>query len=89
MYPTIDTLKTGQRIKELMILNHLTPLDIQEYLNLSCVQSVYRWFSGRSIPTIDHFYALSYLFGVPVDDMIIGDKYNHCTKLHFTFQLCH
>ncbi len=89
MYPTIDTQKTGQRIKELMILNHLTPLDIQDYLSLSCVQSIYRWFSGRSIPTIDHFYALSYLFNVSIDDIIIGDKSNYSTKLYFSFQFCH
>ncbi|MCD7808231.1 MAG: helix-turn-helix domain-containing protein [Erysipelotrichaceae bacterium] len=88
MYPTIDTQKTGQRIKELMILNHLTPLDIQEYLSLSCVQSIYRWFSGRSIPTIDHFYALSYLFNVSIDDIIIGDKSNYSTKLYLSFQFC-
>ncbi|MCD7949904.1 MAG: helix-turn-helix domain-containing protein [Erysipelotrichaceae bacterium] len=79
--------KTGQRIKELMVLNHLTPLDIQKYLSLSCVQSIYRWFSGRSIPTIDHFYALSYLFNVLIDEIIIGDKNDCYKKLYFVIEL--
>ena len=33
--------------------------DIQEYLNLASVQSVYNWCNGINMPTIDNLYALS------------------------------
>ena len=74
MFPLIDKEKTGKKIKELMLINGYTPKDMQTYLNLSCVQSVYHWFDGSSIPTIDNLYALSELFHVTIDEMIRGNS---------------
>jgi hypothetical protein len=36
--------------------------DIQGFLELSTSQSIYHWFDGRNLPTIDNLYALSELF---------------------------
>ena len=74
MYPTIDKYETGKRIKALMDANGYSVRDIQEYLRLACVQSVYHWLDGKSLPTVDNFYALSVLFNVSVDSMICGNK---------------
>ena len=70
MFPVIDKKMTGKCLKKLMRQNGLTPKDIQRYLSLSCVQTVYRWFSGVNIPSIDNLYALSQLYGVEVDGMV-------------------
>lgn len=72
MYPTIDMKATGIRMRQLMDERGLTVKDIRRYLNLASVQSIYHWLNGQSMPTIDHFYALSALFGTSVDSMIIG-----------------
>ena len=42
--------ETGLRISELC---GLTIKDIQHYLNLGSVQSVYHWLNGISLPTVD------------------------------------
>lgn len=73
-YPTINMKATGIRLRKLMKQNKLSPKEIQEYLGLSCVQSVYRWLNGCSMPTVDHLYALSELFQIPMDHMIIGNR---------------
>lgn len=73
-YPTIDVKQTARRINFFMRYRHLKPTDIQEYLGLACVQTVYRWLSGTNIPSVDNLYALSSLFGVKVDEMLAGDK---------------
>lgn len=73
-YPVIDVAKTGQNIKRIMQLKGLTVKDIQEYLELSTPQSIYHWFDGRNLPTIDNLYALSELFHLPVDTMLIGNR---------------
>ena len=52
----------------------ITPKDVQEYLGLGCVQSVYRWFDGVNMPTIDNLYALSGLFQVPMDAIVRGNR---------------
>lgn len=53
---------------------HYSVKDIKEYLNLTCVQSVYHWIEGKSLPSVDNLYALSTLFNVKIDDMICGNR---------------
>lgn len=52
----------------------LTVKDIQEYLELSTPQSIYHWFDGRNLPTLDNPYALSELFEVPLDLLVCGNR---------------
>lgn len=52
----------------------ITASDVQGYLNLACVQSVYRWMAGINIPTVDNLYALSQLLQVPIDQLICGSR---------------
>ena len=76
MYPIIDKKKTAERLKRMMNLSGKTPVDIQEYLGLSCVQTVYRWLEGINIPSVDNLYALSQMFNIPMDAMIGGNRKN-------------
>ena len=73
-YPTLDILKIGQKIKQIMIQQNYTVQDIQKYLGLTTPQSIYHWFSGRNMPSIDNLYALSGLFHIPVDAMLCGNR---------------
>lgn len=74
MFPVIDKERTGKRLSHLMKTNGVTPKDIQDYLSLSCVQTVYRWMKGINVPSIDNLYALSQMFQVSVDEMLIGNR---------------
>lgn len=73
-YPVIDKKRTAERINFFMRYNRIKPTDIQKYLGLTCVQTVYRWLDGTNIPSIDNLYALSQLFGVKVDDILAGNR---------------
>lgn len=73
-YPVIDMKGTGQNIKALMQENGLTVKHIQEYLELGTPQSIYHWFEGRNLPTVDNLYALSGLFHVSVDALLRGNR---------------
>ena len=59
MFPIIDKRKTGINIRRIMDMRGLTVKDVQEYLELGSVQSIYHWINGISMPTIDNLYALS------------------------------
>jgi transcriptional regulator with XRE-family HTH domain len=78
-YPVIDVLRTGQNIKRIMQANGLTVKDIQEFLELSTPQSIYHWFDGRNMPTIDNLYALSALFHLSVDALLKGNRKDEYT----------
>ncbi len=71
-YPTLDIAATGQRIAELMRIREFCAKDIQEYLGLSAPQAVYKWLWGVSLPSIDNLFALSKLFEIPIDTMLVG-----------------
>ncbi|MCI8297966.1 MAG: helix-turn-helix transcriptional regulator [Lachnospiraceae bacterium] len=72
--PQIDIYKTGQNIKHIMGMRGMAVKDVQEYLGLAAVQSIYHWFAGRCLPTVDNLYALSELLDVPMDDLVCGDR---------------
>ena len=84
MYPIIDKEKTGLRIQNFMKLKNITAKDIQESLGLTCVQAVYHWINGRCLPSFENLYALSELFEVPMDMLIVGNRSNQLIQLKFT-----
>ena len=80
-YPRIDVYKTGQNIRRIMLKKGMTVRDVQEYLGLSAPQSIYHWFDGRSLPTVDNLYALSGLFQMPVDLLLCGNRERYCGSM--------
>ena len=70
-YPKINLKLTGQRLKEECQRQNYTVKDIQELLQLGACQSIYAWFSGRSLPTLDNMYALSRILGKTIDELIV------------------
>ena len=73
-YPVIDIIATGKNIKNIMQSRNITVKDIQQFLGLETPQSVYHWLNGRNMPTIDNLYALSELFQMTIDAIIIGNR---------------
>ena len=82
MFPMIDKKETGINLRRIMDMRGITARDVQEYLELGCVQSVYRWLDGINMPTIDNLYALSELFQVPIDDIVRGNRAPILQNLH-------
>lgn len=74
MIPIIDKKETGIHLRRIMDAKGMSVKDVQHYLGLGSVQSVYHWLNGISLPTIDNLYALSELFQMPVDDMLCGSR---------------
>lgn len=71
-YPTINMKMTGYNLKTICKDKNITIKDIQAFLSLSCVHTIYKWFRGESLPSIDHLYALQELLSVSINEMIVG-----------------
>lgn len=69
--PTIDMVKTGEKIENLRKGKGLTVSELQDYLGFNTPQSIYKWQKGKVVPTVDHLVALSSLFKVAIDEIII------------------
>jgi len=74
MFPIISKRDTGVNLRRIMDMRGVTAKEVQEYLGLGCVQSVYRWIDGINMPTIDNLYALSELLQVPIDAIVCGNR---------------
>ena len=74
MIPIIDKRQTGINLRKLMDARGYTVKDVQQYLGLGSVQSVYHWLNGLSMPSIDNLYALSELLQVPIDAIVRGNR---------------
>ncbi|MBQ8316454.1 MAG: helix-turn-helix transcriptional regulator [Lachnospiraceae bacterium] len=74
MFPLINKRETGIRLRQIIDRLGFSARDVQEYLGLGCVQSVYRWLDGHSMPTVDNLYALSELFQMPMDEIVCGNR---------------
>ncbi len=74
MFPLINKRETGINLRRIMDMRGFSAKDVQEYLGLGCVQSVYRWLDGINMPTIDNLYALSELFQLPIDSIVRGNR---------------
>lgn len=70
-YPVIDVDRTGRQLKRACEARNITVREIQEFLGLAARQSIYGWFQGRTLPSLDNFYAISCYLGLRMDEMVI------------------
>ena len=73
-YPIIDQDKTGKNIYKLCKKKGITANKIREFMNFACNQTIYRWFHGKALPSLDNFYALSVLLDVSVERLLVDDR---------------
>ena len=69
--PQIDVLATGARIKALAGEKGLKVTDIQRECGLGTPQTVFKWFRGATVPSIDNLVNLAGLFEVGLDDIVV------------------
>lgn len=70
-FPVIDMIATGRNIQRLRESSGLTVADLQEYFGFDAPQAIYRWQSGKTIPSTDNLLALGYLLDVPMESILV------------------
>lgn len=68
--PLIDMQATGENIKRLRKQKGIPVSVIQEVMGLTNPQAIYKWQSGKSMPTIDNLVILSAMLDTPIDEII-------------------
>lgn len=68
---SIDMEETGKLLKNLAQRSGYSVKDIQQYLGLSCPQSVYRWYKGVILPSVDNLLRLSELYQVHMEALLV------------------
>lgn len=76
VYPVIDTIQTGFNLKRICTEHGYSVRKLQEMLMIGSFQSIYDWYSGKALPSLDNVVALSRLLEVPIEALIVckGDN---------------
>jgi len=70
-FPVIDPVATGANIVRLRKERGLSVRDMQQWFNFEEPRAIYKWQSGKTLPTVDNLYALSALLGVSMNDILV------------------
>ena len=73
IYLSISPKETGSRIKKLLKENGYAVKDIQQAMGFENPQAVYKWISGKSLPSIDNFVILSRLLHTNIENILVID----------------
>jgi transcriptional regulator with XRE-family HTH domain len=69
---SVDSVATGNKIKSLCYQCGYSAADLQRELGLESVQSVYKWYNGKCLPSVDKLLAMEKLFSVPLQEIVIS-----------------
>jgi transcriptional regulator with XRE-family HTH domain len=72
--PAINMIATGQKITDLRKASGMTVRDLQDVFGFATPQAIYKWQRGTAMPTLDNLVALSVIFGVSIDEIIVLDE---------------
>lgn len=73
MYLSIHPEKTGHQIKKLLDASGYTVRDVQGLMGFNNPQAIYKWLSGKSLPSIDNLVILSRLLHTSIDSLLVVD----------------
>ena len=73
IYLSIQPAETGKRIKQLLLEQGYTIRNIQGAFGFENPQAIYKWISGRSLPSLDNFIILSKILHTSIEDILVID----------------
>lgn len=73
VYLSIQPAETGKQIKRLLLENGYTIREIQSAFGFENPQAIYKWISGKSLPSLDNFIILSRLLHTSIEDILVID----------------
>lgn len=72
--PTINKKETGENIKRLMRLNHMSISQLQVELGMASATNIYAWCRGEIIPSADRLVHLSNLLGCTIEEILVIEE---------------
>lgn len=70
-FPIIDAKETGKKIKKEMKAKDVSVANVADFLGIAEKSSIYKWFRGERLPSLDNVLAISKLLGVPMESLIV------------------
>lgn len=85
--PCVDLKRIGSFIKYLRISNHLTVKDLQDFFGFDYPNAIYDWEKGLKLPNISNLIALSILYEVSIDKILLSNEQDFVLSRFFKLSL--
>ena len=72
--PIVNMKQTGLNIAMLRKQRGLSVRQLQRLMGFATPQAIYKWQHGESLPSVDNLVALSAIFAVPIDAILITGR---------------
>ena len=82
-FPVIQIEKTGERLRNMRKENGIRVAAVCEYMGGISEQAVYKWERGACLPTIDNLLALSHLYHVQMEDLLVYEEAEMASSCFF------
>ena len=69
--PVVNMKQTGQNITMLREQRGISVKQLQRMMGFATPEAIYKWQHGESLPTVDNLVALSAIFAVPIDTILV------------------
>lgn len=73
IYLSVNMEETGANIKRLIKASGYTMEDIMTFTGVTTPQAVYKWLSGKSLPSIESLVILSEVLGLSIRNILVID----------------
>lgn len=70
-FPRIDIPATGQNILAHLERRGILKSELQLYLGYASLETPYRWFEGKNLPSLENFYVISRILDTTINDLIV------------------
>ena len=70
----VDNEATGRHLKEVFREKGLSVRNIMEITGITSEQAIYKWFSGRSLPSLTNWVVLSIALDMNINELLVIDE---------------
>lgn len=72
--PDVNLKRTGKLLKQLREKNRLKVSDLRDFFGFDYPNAIYDWEKGLKLPNISNLIALSILYEVSIDELLLSDE---------------
>ena len=81
--PDVNLKNTGRILKALRTRNNLTVRDLQEFFGFDYPNAIYDWEKGLKLPNMSNLIALSTLYEVSIDEILLSNEQDFHLVINF------
>ena len=85
--PDVNLHNTGKILKNLRIKNNLSVRDLQEFFRFEYPNAIYDWEKGLKLPNMSNLIALSTLYEVSIDDILLSNEQDFYFYIDLSYEI--